>query len=128
MPGPAMVRRRPREQPGVVNPYTTQEVEMNLAARAGRWSAAHWKTATFGWLAFVAAAVALGSLHGTISQTSAEQTNGQAARAEQMLTAAHVKNTASENVLVRSRTLTASAPAFRRDVEQMIRSFRFNKL
>ncbi len=22
----------------------------NLAARAGRWSAAHWKTATFGWL------------------------------------------------------------------------------
>ena len=25
----------------------------NLAARMGRWSAAHWKTATFGWLAFV---------------------------------------------------------------------------
>src|SRR5213079_3317886 len=23
----------------------------NLAARAGRWSASHWKTATFGWLA-----------------------------------------------------------------------------
>ncbi len=25
----------------------------NIAARAGRWSAAHWKTATFGWLALV---------------------------------------------------------------------------
>src|SRR5205823_1271185 len=25
----------------------------NLAARMGRWSAAHWKTATFGWLALV---------------------------------------------------------------------------
>src|SRR6266550_3262034 len=25
----------------------------NLAARVGRWSAAHWKTATFGWLALV---------------------------------------------------------------------------
>ena len=23
----------------------------NVAARMGRWSAAHWKTATFGWLA-----------------------------------------------------------------------------
>ena len=87
---------------------------MNLAAHAGRWSAAHWKTATFGWLAFVVAAVALGTLHGTIKQTDAEQTNGQAARAEQMLSAAHVKNVASENVLVRSRTLTASTPEFRR--------------
>jgi RND superfamily putative drug exporter len=91
---------------------------MNLAARAGRWSAAHWKTATFGWLAFVVAAVALGSLHGTISQTDAEQTNGQAARAEQMLSAAHVKDVASENVLVRSRTLTASTPAFRRVLDE----------
>ena len=25
----------------------------NLAARMGRWSADHWKTATFGWLALV---------------------------------------------------------------------------
>jgi len=29
----------------------------NLAARMGRWSAAHWRTATFGWLAFVVAAM-----------------------------------------------------------------------
>jgi uncharacterized membrane protein YdfJ with MMPL/SSD domain len=92
---------------------------MNLAARAGRWSAAHWKTATFGWLAFVVAAVALGAMHGTIQQTDAEQTNGEAARAEQMLTAAHVENVASENVLVRSSTLTASAPAFRRTLEDV---------
>ena len=32
----------------------------NLAARMGRWSAAHWKTATFGWLAFVVVAFGLG--------------------------------------------------------------------
>ena len=37
----------------------------NLAARMGRWSASHWKTATFGWLAFVLVAFALGSLVGT---------------------------------------------------------------
>ena len=32
----------------------------NLAARMGRWSAAHRKTAIFGWLAFVFVAVVLG--------------------------------------------------------------------
>jgi hypothetical protein len=30
----------------------------NLGAGAGRWGAAHWKAATFGWLAFVILAVA----------------------------------------------------------------------
>src|SRR6266487_1419735 len=29
----------------------------NIAARMGRWSASHWKTAVFGWLAFVVAAI-----------------------------------------------------------------------
>ena len=29
----------------------------NIAARMGRWSASHWKTAIFGWLAFVIACV-----------------------------------------------------------------------
>ena len=37
----------------------------NLAARMGRWSAAHWKTATFGWLAFVIVAFVLGGMVGT---------------------------------------------------------------
>ena len=37
----------------------------NLAARMGRWSAAHWKTATFGWLVFVVVAFALGGMVGT---------------------------------------------------------------
>ena len=31
----------------------------------GRWSAAHWKTATFGWLAFVLVAFGLGGMVGT---------------------------------------------------------------
>jgi uncharacterized membrane protein YdfJ with MMPL/SSD domain len=114
-----MATRHRREQPGVVNSNTTQEDKMNMAARAGRWSAAHWKTATFGWLAFAVAAVMVGSMHGTVKQTSAEQTNGQAARAERMLTAAHVKSRASEYVLVRSQTLTARSPAFRRTVNDV---------
>ena len=43
-------------------PTTTQR---NLAARMGRWSAGHWKTATFGWLAFVVVAFGLGGAVGT---------------------------------------------------------------
>ena len=39
----------------------------NLAARMGRWSAAHWKTATFGWLAFVVVAFAIGGIVGVKS-------------------------------------------------------------
>ena len=37
----------------------------NIAARMGRWSASHWKTAVFGWLAFVVIAVAVGGAVGT---------------------------------------------------------------
>ena len=37
----------------------------SLAARMGRWSATHWKTAVFGWLAFVVASVFLGIQLGT---------------------------------------------------------------
>jgi uncharacterized membrane protein YdfJ with MMPL/SSD domain len=114
-----MAARHRREQARVVNSNAIQGDKMNLAGRAGRWSAAHWKTATLGWLAFAVAAVMLGSMHGTVKQTSAEQTNGQAARAERMLTAAHVKSHASEYVLVHSQTLTARSSAFRRTVNDV---------
>ena len=36
---------------------------MKVAGRMGRWSAAHWKTATLGWLALVVAAPMAGSAH-----------------------------------------------------------------
>ena len=39
---------------------STQAHHSNLAARMGRWSAAHWKTATFGWLALVVVAFGVG--------------------------------------------------------------------
>ena len=42
----------------------------NLAARMGRWSAAHWKTATFGWLALVVVAFAVGGQIGTQADRS----------------------------------------------------------
>jgi RND superfamily putative drug exporter len=85
----------------------------NLAARAGRWSADHWKTATFGWLAFVVCAVVIGTTVGTKTLTHAEESNGETARAERLLADAGIKPPAGESVLVQSRASTAGSPGFR---------------
>src|SRR5437764_12811598 len=56
----------PRQRPkGRRSPMTPLGTTKHLAARMGRWSASHWTTATFGWLAFVIAAFAIGSVIGT---------------------------------------------------------------
>ncbi len=76
----------------------------NIAARAGRWSAAHWKTATVGWLVLVVAAVALGSLAGTKKLTAAESSNGETARAQRILARSGFDNSAAEAVLVQAKS------------------------
>ena len=40
-------------------------MSVNIAGRAGRWSAEHRKTAVLAWLAFCIAAIALGTVAGT---------------------------------------------------------------
>jgi uncharacterized membrane protein YdfJ with MMPL/SSD domain len=94
----------------------------NIAARAGRWSAAHWKTATLGWLVLVAATVLLGSALGTRNLTDAEQSNGDTARAEQILADAHIDQPAGESVLVQSRTTNVHTAEFRRAVRAVAAS------
>jgi putative drug exporter of the RND superfamily len=85
----------------------------NLAARAGRWSATHWKTATAIWIVAVLVAIAAGRMAGTHKLSDAEQATGETARAEQILASAGFSTPASESVLVKSPTLTAHNPAFR---------------
>ena len=97
----------------------------NLAERAGRWSATHWKTATFGWLAFVALAVVLGQAFGTVKLSDADQASGEPARAERALASSGLHRHAAEAVLVRSASLHVSDPSFRAElsrVEQGVRS------
>ena len=53
-----------------------------IAARAGRWSAQHRKTAIFGWLAVVIAAFVLGGPMGTGTKTLEQQATGDAGRAQ----------------------------------------------
>src|SRR5512146_799883 len=67
-----------------------EELEMpiqtrNLAGRAGRWSADHWKTALVGWLALVAVAVFAGGAVGTTKQKDADGATGETAKAVKIL-------------------------------------------
>src|SRR4051795_3660662 len=94
---------------------TTRRTTMNLAARAGRWSANHRKTAIWGWLAFVLVALVLGSAAGTKTISDSNDGNGESGRAEKTLAHAFPQE-ASETVLVQSRALQASDPAFQQGV------------
>jgi RND superfamily putative drug exporter len=97
-------------------------MNLNIAARAGRWSAAHWKTALGGWLAFCVVAVALGAVAGTKMLKQADTAAGGTRKAEQMLRDANFSSRASESVLVASRTRTLSEPAFRATVADVVRT------
>ena len=87
----------------------------NLAARMGRWSAAHRKTAIFGWLAFVIVAFSLSifmPMH-TIDQNDAGV--GESGRADKIIDRAfNLEETGlGEFVVVQSDTLTVDDPEFR---------------
>src|SRR2546423_5871024 len=91
----------------------------NLAARVGRWSAAHWKTATFGWLAFVLVAFAVGGQVGTKQADPTKAGPGESGRMDRILDAGF-KLPASESVLIQSRSARAGAPAFDSAVKDVL--------
>jgi len=95
----------------------------NLAARAGRWSARHWKTAVFGWLGFVLAAFALGNVVGTNSLSVNEPGPGESGRVQQVLND-KFEQPAKELVLVQSSSLTARSAQFHAAVQDVIRRLR----
>ena len=90
----------------------------NLAARMGRWSADHWKTATFGWLGFVVVAFALG-MAGSKSIDPNAAGPGESGRMDRILEAGF-ERPASESVLVQSASLAATDPAFRAAVDDVV--------
>jgi uncharacterized membrane protein YdfJ with MMPL/SSD domain len=93
----------------------------NIAARIGRWSASHWKTAVFGWLGFVVLALALGMAVGT-KQLKVEDANvGQAHKADEILKQGFPQsNPQTEFVVVQSAAKTVSDPAFRATIEDVV--------
>jgi uncharacterized membrane protein YdfJ with MMPL/SSD domain len=97
--------------------------KQNFAARAGRWSARHRKTAILGWIVFVIAAFMVGGMVGTRSVSDRDSGTGESGRAEQLLYDAFPEH-AGETVFVQSPRLTASDPAFRQTVEAVVRRMR----
>ena len=97
----------------------------NLAARMGRWSASHWKTAVFGWLAFVIASVVVGMQIGTKQLSNQDANVGQAHRADQILKHAGFKaDPQTELVVIQSSKLNAGDPAFQSVVRQTVDAVR----
>jgi hypothetical protein len=77
----------------------------NLAARAGRWSAANWKKAFFGWLLVAFVALVMGTAVGHKQAPDSQLASGEAAKAQRILEQAHFKAPATESVLVQSDPL-----------------------
>ena len=85
----------------------------NIAARMGRWSASHWKTAVFGWLAFVVAALVIGtasSARRTIDEQDANVGQAHRGRPDPQATPASTQTAQTEIVLVQSKTLDVEDP------------------
>src|SRR3954466_6352025 len=83
-----------------------------LAARAGRWSAQHRKKAIWGWLAFALIALMGGRMLGAQTRGAAQRGVGGSGHPERPIGDAFPKH-AVEQVLVQSRSATASDPSFR---------------
>jgi uncharacterized membrane protein YdfJ with MMPL/SSD domain len=94
----------------------------NLAARAGRWSATHRKTAIFGWLAFVVVAFLIGGAVGQQGIAEEDYGNGSSKQADQAIAAADFPENAGEQVLVQGKgSVKIGDPAFTAAVEDTVR-------
>jgi RND superfamily putative drug exporter len=94
-----------------------------IAARAGRWSARHRKTAIVGWLAFILVAFALGNGMGSTKPTTAERADGESRRAEQVLDRAGFATARGrELVLVQSDDATVQDPEFEQAIADVVQA------
>jgi len=102
----------------------TAPANHNIAARIGRWSVQHRRTAILGWLALVFVSVAVG--FSLMPQKNIEQMDampGESGKAGQVLNDAYPDGS-NEQVLVQSKSLKADDPQFKAavaDVSQRLK-------
>jgi uncharacterized membrane protein YdfJ with MMPL/SSD domain len=75
----------------------------NLAARAGRWSASHRRTAILGWILFVVLATVIGGSVGQRNLDISAMGNGESKRGELIIAAADFPEQVTEQVLVQGK-------------------------
>jgi len=98
---------------------TRSRHHLNIAARMGRWSAAHWKTATFGWLAFVILAFGIGGMVGVKNIDPTTSGPGESGRMNRVLDAGF-RQPAAESVLIQSRSAQVGTPEFDAAVKDVV--------
>lgn len=103
---------------------STLKPSRSVAARMGRWSAAHRKVAIFGWLAFVIAAIVIGTHVGQKTIDPHNSNVGQAHRANQILKHGGFSQSGpqTEIVVIQSTTSGVTDPAFRAVVGDVMRT------
>ena len=100
---------------------TTQPARAPIVERVAGWSARHKKTAVFGWLLLVVAAVVIGQQLGTSKVNSYDP--GQAGQAERVLNRPVVQQPDAESVLIQGRSpgqVYGSDPEIRQAVREVV--------
>jgi len=94
----------------------------NLAARAGRWSAQHRKTAILGWIVFVVLATVLGGKVGQNDLDDSARGSGESKRGDMIIGAAGFPDQAGEQVLVQGKgSVAAGDPQMTAAVRDVVR-------
>ena len=75
----------------------------NLAARAGRWSATHRKTAVIGWILFVVLATVIGGKIGQNQLKDSASGNGDSKRGAMIVDDAGFPEEIGERVLIQGK-------------------------
>jgi len=104
---------------------TTRPARAPIVERVAGWSARHKKTAVFGWLLLVVAAVLVGQRLGTSNISSYDP--GQSGRAERVLDRPVVQQPAAESVLIQGRSpgqVYGSDPEIRQAVREVVAALR----
>jgi RND superfamily putative drug exporter len=100
---------------------TTRPARAPIVERVAGWSARHKKTAVFGWLLLVVAAVVIGQRLGTSNVSSYDP--GQSGRAERVLDRPVVQQPSAESVLIQGRSpgqVYGSDPEIRQAVREVV--------
>jgi putative drug exporter of the RND superfamily len=100
---------------------TTRPARAPIVERVAGWSARHRKTAVFGWLLLVVAAVVVGQRLGTSNINSYDP--GQSGRAERVLDRPVVQQPDAESVLIQGRSpgqVYGSDPEIRQAVREVV--------
>src|SRR5919205_767776 len=94
----------------------------NLAARAGRWSAEHRKTAVMAWILFALVAVLVGGKVGQNDLDKSAAGNGESKRGDMIVAAAGFPKRSGEQVLVQGKgSITARDPRVTAAVRDVVR-------